>query len=315
MPDPMRLKSIILCLTLFACVHSFGQLKSFGSKARLAPQKAYQYSAYVYGDAVREYGLGIQRQFSSYFSMDVSLQRFYTHGIFYKKILQWDYYDLSGYGLSLKPKYMFGDVRRTYVGLNVSFEKLSHGTVPVNYYNGSGSRYYDDYMESEGLGTTIGLVMGGKIGIRRFFLEPFFGMGFTHYKFRSTVHSTTNSDYIYAGKTYPYSQSGKELFFQANLGLKFGVSFKKSKLQKAIDKKFDEVYLPKIKRLKATFDTVDAQDPSTPAGLAATKKRLEKLNRQIIRHFNDYYNDTTWLYRRVDDRILVIDELINKGNQ
>ncbi|MCZ8284673.1 MAG: hypothetical protein O9353_04385, partial [Bacteroidia bacterium] len=72
-------------------------MESFGSKATFQPQKAYLYSAYVYYDLVREYGAGVERRITSYFSMDLSLQRFYTHGILYKKISQWNYYDLSGY--------------------------------------------------------------------------------------------------------------------------------------------------------------------------------------------------------------------------
>lgn len=307
----------VVFLFLFFCSFSplHGQLESFGSKATFLPQKAYLYSAYVYYDLVRECGAGVQRSITSYFSMDLSLQRFYTHGILYKKILQWNYYDLSGYGISLKPKFMFGAFRNAYVGLNLSFEKLGQGITPVEYMDYYNHIPYYEYTETKGYGSTIGAVMGVKIGIRRLFLEPFFGMGCTYYKYQYITHGTTNSSHIYQGKKFPQSASGRQTFFQANLGLKFGVSFKKNKLQKAIDKRFDEVYIPRVQHLKTISDSIDPKNVLTPQSLVAGKKRLEMLNRKVIRYFNQCHTDTTWFYQKVDGRILVIDELLNKKNQ
>lgn len=310
-------KLIVLFIVLLSpTTLVFGQLRNFGTNTKFKPQPNYFYSVYAYYDVVREYGFGIQYQLNNKFSLDLSFHKIYSYGFLYEKIYQWDYYDFQGYGLSLKPKFMFSPRNRLYVGINVSFEQLSHGLVPVEFYNGRGTQFYHEVTESKGTGSTIGITFGNKISYKHIFFEPFLSLGVTNTKTKNTVVSSSYDYYSYMSvPQYPITSTHHGLFFQTNIGLKLGFSFKKSKKHEAIDKKFDKLYIPKSNNLKTYFKSVNFKDRSIKKDMRRAYARYEALNRNALQKYRRYYSDTTKLYKAVDFLFNRIDSLIVKGNK
>lgn len=306
---------IIHCLALFCfTINVFGQFKNFGQKAKFKPEPNYVFSIYGYYDVIREYGLGFQCQLNNKYSLDVSVYKVYPYGYLYKKILQWDYYDFQGYGLSLKPKFMFSSRNRLYVGLNLSYEQLFHKAVPINYYFGRDSDPYYTMTESKGYGANIGITFGNKFSYKFIFLEPFFSVGVTETHTQNTDYSSTSSR-LNLWEKYPESYSQSKAFFYTNIGLKLGFSFKKNKKHAAIDKKFDAVYIPKAISLNNYIKTIDYKKSTTSKYLKEVRNRYNALNRHALAKYKRYYRDTTTFYNKIDSLFSKIDRLIIKGNQ
>jgi hypothetical protein len=308
---------IILSITLFfSSANIFGQFKNFGTNSKNKPQPTYIYSVYAYYDIVREYGIGFQYQLNNKYSLDASLFKIYPYGLLYENISQWDYYDFQGYGFSIKPKFMFISRNRLYVGLNVSFEQLYHNIVPVEFYNGRGSQLYYEMTERKGYGSTIGISFGNKFTFKQVFIEPFVAFGATFTKTKNITHSSTYEYYNNNNvPKYPIEYSSNGSFFQTNIGVKIGLSFKKNKKHIAIDKKFDDVYIPKAISLNNYIKTIDYKKPTTSKYLKEARNRYKALNRNTLAKYNRYYRDTTMLYNKIDTLFSKIDRLIIKGNQ
>jgi hypothetical protein len=308
---------IALFFVLFySTPHVFGQLKNFGSKSKFKPEPNYFFSVYGYYDVVREYGIGAQYQINNKYSLDLSVYKIYPYGYLHQKISQWDYYDFDGYGISIKPKFMFSAKNRLYVGLNLSFEQLWHGSVAVENYNGRGSQFYYDMLERKGYGNTIGISIGNKFTYKQLFIEPFISFGATIVKAKTIVHSSTYEYYNSADEPkYPLEYMSNGTYFQTNIGIKFGFSFKKSKKHIAIDQKFDQIYNPKLISLMNYFKTVDIKKIEKNKYLRTAYRRTKGLNRSILLRYKKNYADTTYFYKKVDELFQKIDSLIIKGNQ
>lgn len=307
---------ITLCIVLF-CYTSpvFGQFKNFGTNAKYKPEPYYIFSAYAYTDLVREGGPGFQYQMNNKYNIDFSAYIINPNTYFKDKIKQWDYYDLKGYGFSLKPKFTFSKLNRFYVGLNLAYEKLQHDKISVEYFNlGNHSIYYNQE-DAKGFGYTIGLTLGNKLRYKRVFFEPFFGIGMTKTKLNKTIYSSTNTYNDAKYTVYPRTLVNNKIFFQLNIGLKLGFSFKKSKKHVAIDKKFDAVYIPKANSLNNYFNTVNFKDPNISKYLREAHNRYKTINRKVSTKYWKYYGDTTKFYTKVDSVFKIIDRLIIKGNQ
>lgn len=294
----------------------FGQLKNFGTNSKFKPEPNYFLSVYGYYDAVREYGIGFQYQINNKYSLDLSVHKIYPYGYLYEKILQWDYYDFSGYGCSIKPKFMFSTKNRLYVGLNLAFEQLWHGAVAVENYSGRGTQLYYNTLERNGHGTTIGITVGNKLTYKQLFIEPFVSFGVTTLKAKTIVYSSTYQYYNSADEPeYPLEYNYNHAFFQTSFGLKIGFSCIKNKKHLAIDKKFDEVYIPKANNLKSYFETVNFKDKTIKKDLRKALARYEALNRNALVKYKKYYRDTTMFYNKIDFLFHRIDSLIIKGNK
>ncbi len=305
---------ILRIVFVFSSHFIFGQIENFGSKARIKPEPNYFFNAYGYADVVREYGLGFQYQPLPKYNFDVSVYLVSPNTFFKDKIRQWDYYDLKGYGISFKPKFQFSKLSRFYVGLNLAYEKLYHDKVWVEYYYGKGSSYIYHYLEdANGYGYTIGLTIGNKFRFKQLFVEPYFGLGITTSKLDKTKYEVDHRESY--DKNFPYSYSEKKGFFQMNIGLKLGFSFKKSKKHEAIDRKFDELYIPKSNNLKTYFKSINPKDQPVKKDMRRAFARYEALNRNALQKYKRYYSDTTRLYKAVDFLFNRIDSLIIKGNK
>ena len=292
---------------------ALGQFKNFGSQAKHKPQPNYFYSVYAYYDLVRESGVGIQYQLLPSYSIDISAYFINPTNYLKDKILQWDYYDLKGYGFSLRPKYHFSSLGNWYVTPNISFEWLGHGKVWVKemvYYH----QIVNYLTETNGKAYTVGLNFGRKIIINRFFLEPFIGFGVSSFKGEKTTYAIDDAN-VFPSQTYPIKDVYRQDFFQTNIGLKLGFSFKKSKKHAAIDKKFDDVYIPKAVSLNNYFKPIDPKTIENSKYLRKAYSRTKKLNSSALWRYKKNYADTAQFYRKMDTLFSIIDALIIKGNQ
>lgn len=310
----IRQKTIIILffVAIFPSSFTFGQFKNFGTEAKQKPESSYLFNVYGYYDFVREQGVGVQYSFLGLYNLDISCYNIYPNGGF-NFVSQWDYKDFKGQGISIKPKYQFSFLGRWYIGANISYEWLKHSIVPVEYYYGRGSMYIYHYQESaKGTAYTIGITFGNKIRYQRVFIEPFFGIGYTEARLNKTIYGVDHEEPNQ--KNFPYSESIRQSFFQSNLGVKVGFSFKKSKKHQAIDKKFDEYYNQKSISLMSYFKTVDAKKIESNKYLRTALRRTKGLNRSVLWRYKNNYADTANFYRKVDDLFQKIDSLIIKGN-
>lgn len=308
----MRNKLFSLFILFFLTAGGLhAQLKNFGSGAKFKPQPVFLFGAYGYGDLVREYGVGFQYQFLATYNFDLSAYIIAPNPYFRDKIKQWDYYDLKGYGLSFKPKFQLSKLGRFYIGLNLAYEYLHHDKVWVEYYEGRGSQIHHNLETANGYAYTIGCTIGEKLSYKQLFFEPFFGIGITSSILNKTTHAYNRP--LYYTQLLPYSFKDKRDFFQMNLGLKIGFSFKKNKKHAAIDKKFDEVYIPKAKSIERYLKTVDFEHQATSKYLQQAKTRLKLLNGSTLRRYRRNYGDTALFYQKVDVLFAKIDSLIVKA--
>jgi hypothetical protein len=201
-----------------------------------------------------------------------------------------------------------------YVGLNLSYEQLSHDTVRVYNYNGRGTEYYYTLSKSKGIGYNIGVTFGTKINYRFLFIEPFVCLGLTETHTENTDYSTT-SNRLNLWKQYPYTYSQSKAFFYTNIGLKLGVSFKKSRKHAAIDKKFDNVYLPKATLLDNHFKSINFTDRTIKKDTRRAYARFKGLNRNALFKYRRYYTDTLLFYKKIDFLFHRIDSLIIKSQE
>lgn len=310
----MRLNRVIRYQIIVCCLLTINlnaQLKNFGTNAKRKPEPNYLLGVYGYYDFVREYGLGIQYQVWNNFSIDASGYMIYPYSSL-NFVDQWDYKDFKGYGVSLKPKFHFTMLGRWYVGTNISYEWLEHGIVPVEVYNGKGSMYIYHYQkEARGTAYTIGLTFGNKIRWQQIFMEPFFGIGLTSAKLTQTTYGVYPQ--TFQEKDFPYTKNIRMDYLQSNLGLKIGLSFKKSKKHQVIGKKFDEVYIPKSDNLTVYFKNVPKEQLQQNKNLRKAHVRYKSLNMSSLWRYKNCYGDTTKFYKKMDDLFIQIEKLINYG--
>lgn len=292
----------------------FAQFKNFGTSAKLKPQPNYLFSIYGYYDLIREKGIGFQYHFLPNYSVDVSFYQIVPNNYLRDKVLQWDYYDLKGYGFSIRPKYHFAGLSKWYASPNISFEWLSHGKTWVEYYNGKGSDIYHSLEETNGKAFTFGVSLGRKISLKTLYIEPFVGFGYTDYKGEKTTYEIDNNK-VFSGVIYPKEERYNQGFLQLFAAIKIGFSFKKSKKHLAIDKKFDVVYNPKVTALKNYINTIEYNNPQTSKYLKQACNRYKALDRNALFKYKRYYNDTSMFYAKMDDLITRINNLIILGNK
>lgn len=305
---------ITLVLVLFySSTFVFGQLKNFGTKAKFKPEPNYSFNFYGYFDIARERGLGFQWQLFSKYNLDVAAYLITPNTYFKDKLRQWDYWDLKGFGFNIKPKYQFDLLGKWYISPNIAFEWLKHEKTWVEH-----MVYYHEIVnyltETKGKAYTIGFNFGRKITINRFTLEPFIGLGITSFKGEIITYAI-DRPYLFPTQTYPIKESYRQDYFQFNAGLKIGLSFKKSNKHAAIDKKFDEVYIPKSNNLKNYFKTINLKKPISNKNMQRALARYEALNRNALSKYKRYYGDTTVFYSKMDFLFQRIDSLIIKANQ
>ena len=290
----------------------YGQLKNFGTKAKYKPEPNYRYSVYGYYDVIRESGVGVQYQLGNRWNLDASVYLINKQYSLSGTISQWDYYDLTGYGFSFKPKYLISKMNRFYIGANLSIEALHHDKTWVEYTLGKGDRLYN-LEEAKGVAYTLGFTLGNRSTYKRLLIEPFFGMGYVISSLASKSYARTTG-----GAIQYFNQPvdvGNHNYFQLNLGIKFGYSFKKNKANEGIDKKFDEVYIPKSNQLNAYFKTLDLRNKNTSKPLKKAFIRYKALNRNALRAYRYNYQDTARFYKNLDYIFNGIDEFINKAKQ
>ncbi|MDF2452084.1 MAG: hypothetical protein K0S26_1588 [Bacteroidota bacterium] len=308
-------KIIILLFLISLCSSTrvFGQLKNFGTNATRKPEPNYLISVYGYADLVREHGIGVQYQVLAKYNVDVSVYLINPNTYFKDKIRQWDYYDLKGYGFNIKPKYQFDLLGRWYLSPNIAFEWLRHDKAWVEH-----MVYYHQIVnyltETKGKAYTIGINIGRKIIINRFFLEPFLGMGVTSFK-GDIITYAIDDPTVFPSQTYPIKDAYRQDYFQMNIGLKIGISFKKNKKHIAIDKKFDQVYIPKSNQLIRYFKTMDQKTIESNRNLRLSYSRTKKLNRSVLLRYKYNFRDTSAFYRKVDTLFQKIDLQLIKGNE
>lgn len=299
-------------LLFWLCIRMPAQLRSFGTKATVRPQPTFLFSAYAYGDLIREYGAGFQYQCGVKTNFDLSAYLISPNHLFKDIIGQWDYYDLRGCGFSFKPKYQADKLSRFYIGLNLAYELVKHNALWVEYYSGKGSQLHSKLQTAKGYMYTIGCTVGNKLYYRQFFFEYFGGIGVTSSVLKRTV-SAYDRDVNFQTPSLPFNYTDRLDFFQINVGLKIGLSWKKSKKHAAIDKKFDEVYLPKSKNIAFYLKDIDTENRKTSKYLRQANNRFLLLDHSTLRRYRRY-SDTTIFYRKVDELFDKIDMLILKGN-
>jgi hypothetical protein len=291
----------------------YGQLKNFGTKAKYKPEPNYHYSVYGYYDVIRESGIGFQFQVGGWWNLDASAYLINKHYSLSSAISQWDYYDLTGYGFSFKPKLLLSRLGRFYLGANFACEFLQHDKIWVNYYNWGDYYIRQELQSAKGVAYTFGFTLGGKIAFNRYFAEPFAGMGFT---LSDNIKETTFQEkYGNPYSTYPHTENYNHGYFQLNLGVKLGLSFKKNKKHEAIDKKFDEIYIPKSMALTIHFETLDLSGREAPKHLKRALARYEALDRNALRAYKRNYFDSTEFYNKMDFLFNRIEDLIFNREQ
>ena len=156
--------------------------------------------------------------------------------------------------------------------------------------------------------------MGNKLSYKHLFLEPFFGFGLTEAKITKTVYNENPpSTYV---RNYPVVTNNYTIdYLQLNIGIKLGYSFKRSKKHDAIDKKFDDVYIPKAEVLENYFKTFDAEKRNTPKNIKRALNRYHKLNGSVLRKYRRFYLDPVEFYNQVDDLFNKIDVLIHEAHK
>ena len=291
----------------------YGQLKNFGTKAKYKPEPHYRYNVYGYYDMIRESGVGFQFQLGNKINLDVSGYLINKQNNLGGIIQQWDYYEFKGYGFSLKPKYLLlSRLSRFYIGANIAYEFLHHDKVWVDY------SYSDDYQrynleDAKGSAYTIGFTLGNRMTFKQILFEPFFGMGYTASNIASTAYEAKGQN-ANPNTIYPYTYRPKHDYFQLNIGIKLGYSFKRNKKHEAIDKKFDDVYIPKTIALENYFKLVDFKDKTTSKqSLKEALNRFEALNRNTLKAYKRNYRDTAAFYNKVNFLFDRINGLINFG--
>jgi hypothetical protein len=311
---PLQLNNTLLLLVFLMLCNAiiYGQFKNFGTKAKYKPEPNFNYSVYAYYDIIRESGVGFQYQVGNRWNLDASVYLINKQYSLSGTISQWDYYDLTGYGFSFKPKYLISKMNRFYIGANLAIEALHHDKTWVEYTLGKGDRLYN-LEEAKGFAYTLGFTLGNRSTYKRLLIEPFFGMGYVISNLSSKSYARTTG-----GAIQYYTQPvvvGNHNYFQLNLGIKFGYSFKKNKANEGIDKKFDEVYIPMSSQLNTYFKTLDLRNKHTPKFLKKAFIRYKTLNRNALRAYRHNYQDTARFYKNMDYIFNGIDEFINKAKQ
>lgn len=302
-----KILNLLYIAAIFINTWAFGQFKNFGTKAKVKPQSNFIVSAYGYYDIVREYGIGLQYQFLPAYSIDFGLYTVNPTPYFKDKILQWDYYDLKGYGISFKPKFHLNVLGQWYVSPNISFEWLKHDKTWVEE-----MVYYHEIVhyltETKGKAYTIGWNFGRKIMINRVFLEPFIGVGLTSFKAEKITYEIDRPS-LFPSQTFPETESYRQDYLQINIGLKLGVAFKKSKQLITIDKEFDRVYLAKSDSLSSFFKTVSKERLQQNKQLRMAFRRYKALNRHALMAYKKHYYNHEKLYLKIDELFIIIDSL------
>lgn len=308
---PQIIKTTILVILMLCNFLIYGQFKNFGTKAKVKPEPNFNYSVYAYYDIIRESGVGFQYQLGNKINIDVSAYLINKQNNFGGIIQQWDYYEFKGFGFSLKPKYLLSRLGRFYVGANIAYEFLHHDKAWVDYsYSDDYQRYNLEY--AKGSVYTIGFTLGNRMTFKHALFEPFFGMGYTASNIVSTAYAAKgqNAD---PNMIYPYTYKPKHDYFQLNIGIKLGYSFKINKKHDAIDKKFDDIYIPKAEVLENYFKAFDAEKRNTPKNIKRALNRYHKLNVIVLRKYRRFYLDPVEFYIQVDDLFNKIDVLIHEA--
>ena len=295
----------VLVTALFVMLFNsfiYGQLKNFGTKAKYKPEPNYHYSVYGYYDLIRESGVGFQYQLGSQLNIDVSAYFINKQYNLNNTIKQEDYYEFKGYGISIKPKFLISRLGRFYVGSNIAYESLQHDMAWVEYH------FNHNLEDAKGEAYTIGLTLGNKVIYKHLFFEPYFGIGITSARLSQTLYDENPLPYF--AVKYPTARVTKNSYFQMNIGLKIGFSFSKSKKHAAIDKKFDEVYIPKSIALGAYFETLDLSNQLPPKRLKRARARYRGLNRNALSAYKYNCFDSTKFYNKMDFLFNRIDSLI-----
>jgi|GEM_PF-4566698 len=289
----------------------YGQLKSFGTKAKNKPEPNYHYSVYGYYDLVREIGIGAQFQIQNKWNLDVSVYNVRSSEYFKAKVRQEDYHDFSGYGMSIKPKFLLGSLNRTYIGVNINYEYLHHDALLVDR-SGFGLHHTFRCIESaSGNVFTLGATAGHKMLYKHMFVEPFLCAGVVFNKTTATVYEA-NTNYLYPNKPFPLSYQYNGNFLHFNIGIKVGYSFKNiSQKREAINKKFDVVYIPKTDSLMNYFNTVGVELIEKSANLMVARDNYNQLNRRVLSVYRMHYRDTSVFYIKVDDLYKFLYQKIN----
>ena len=251
-------KSLLLLL-VFCGSFVYGQFKNFGDTTKNNRDLNYKYSVYVYGDIVREFGIGFQYQLGNKINFDVSLYNVRPNLQIKKTVKEADYFDYSGFGISFKPKFLFSRKNRLYVGANIGYEYLSHGVIFVDRSN----PHIDIYSTESVKGSVynIGFTFGNKFRYKHFLIEPFCGAGFVFNKTTAIVYSAKNNR-GFGNQTFPLTYEHKDAYGLLNAGIKLGYSFKNNhKKEYAIDKKFRDVFNPKLDSLTRLFYLMEYHRP------------------------------------------------------
>lgn len=277
----------------------------------MKPQPIYKYSSYVYYDVFGQIGLGVQKQFENNFSLDLSLFRL-NNNIFIKNfIAHEDYYDYSGYGFCITPKFMPARLNQFYIGFNLGFQTMSHEAVKWEKYTGSGDPRFNFIEERKGYGVIGGVVVGSKVCVRKLAIEPFLCLGLSSvtYSYKNYYYSTNYGKP--SSINYPANGNGIYAYLHSNLGVKIGYSFKKDKRHVKIDEKFDAVFIPEVNALKNEIKTRVVEKKPISVFLIAAKGYTEGLNSKFLKIYKSNYLDTTKFYTEVSKSISKVKGLLD----
>ncbi len=275
-------KTFILFCLLTVSLSGYCQIKNFGSKAKFKPQPTYACSVYAYYDVFGQIGIGFQHQITDIINFDYSLYMLNNNTYIKNAVAQDDYYDYNGYGINIKSKFMFSPLNRFYIGINIGFQSMYHGAVAWEKYTGSGDPRFNYIEERSGYGTVYGVTVGNKISINKLSIEPFMCLGINSVSFKYTnyyYHTNSNSY-----SNYPPSGKSDQTYIHANAGLKIGFSFKKNKMQLAIEAKFEEIYISRADTILKYFKTLSKKDIKSNKYYRIAFARYRGLNRNALKN-------------------------------
>jgi len=300
------------------------QLPHFGSLATSKTGPPFSYAVYGYYDLVREAGIGFQHQFHPLLCMDYSVYALHANG--FRMARQWDYYDFSGAGFSIKPKIMLSRDNRFYISPTLSVDYLKHDRVWVEDQVGRSTRWYS-LDAAKGWGSSLGLSLGVRCYARHILIEPFVSLGVTTAWLDVTSYAE-KSAVVFNGKfkyTEPTeyaepkrSHIHKDYFF-SNFGVKIGFGWKRPAKDAAIQARFDEVYIPHYNRLLAYLNQQPVKNPDLRRegreALIRAKELAASADRNLLRIYRWRYPNPEKLYRSVDAYFKRIDEQIIQATQ
>jgi hypothetical protein len=278
----MKNKGLKLLLPIL-CILCIG-----GMAQRLPKDQTYysKFSGYLFGDAIRRYGFGVDYSPSLRFDVDLRFSLFYPNPGLSRKILAGDYFAYSGYGVSLQPKFFAsGRGKGFYWGAVLGYSRLWYQDKVINY----------NIAYQKKTTSLITLPSPTLIGFKS--NGPYIGLEF--FAGAAPVRQVSHSTYYLKTQTYypqytvlnqgPYSSDALDpsidYLVDITAGIKISFGIKKRKAYK-------------LKSYYFNYLMQELSSPSTTGpGIFKDKKEYLYYKKGVRYYFNRYWKDEEYMMK------------------